>query len=267
MSDTNRRSGDQGLAELLALPFAHRGLHGGSPRALPENSLAAVDAAVRRGFGVELDVRLSADGVPVVFHDASLRRLCGVDGKVAQSPAHLLTRMRLAGSDQTIPTLTSAMHTVAGRAPVLVDLKPTAVGQRGMLLDAVAVLLRCYRGPVAVVSFDPWLLAGLRERAPRLHRGHTGGVDPRVADRWWGRVCAPVDDLWALRVSAPDFVAFNVDRLPSRTVDRVRTKMPVLAWTVRTAASYRLARAHADGVIVEDDAVALAERELLHVAV
>src|SRR5207302_812759 len=88
--------------ELLARPFAHRGLHSDG---CPENSLPAFDAAIHAGFGIELDVRLSADGAPVVFHDADLGRLCGVDARVSQLPVRELCRTRVAGSTDTIPTL------------------------------------------------------------------------------------------------------------------------------------------------------------------
>lgn len=248
-------------AQLLGRPFAHRGLHGGRR---PENSMPAFEEAVRRGFGIELDVRLSADGVPMVFHDSSLARVCGVDARIGDLRAAQLVRRRLDGSDATIPTLAGALHEIGGgQAPVLVDLKPTW-GRRAALADAVAILLRCYDGPVAVVGFDPWLLAAIRARAPRVPRGQSAGVDPRIAARWWGRrVCHPVDELWSLPVSSPDFVTFNVDRLPSPALARARQRMPVVSWTVRTPAAYRLARSLTDGVIVEGAAVAVVEAELV----
>ena len=247
------------VGELLARPFAHRGLHSSG---CPENSPAAFEAAVRRGFAIELDVRLSADGVPVVFHDGDLARMCGVDERVSRLRARDLCRLRLAGTDETIPTLVSVMHGVAGNTPVLVDLK-APVGRRRLLADAAAILLRAYRGPVGVVGFDPWLLQAMRMRAPGLLRGQSAGVDARFTATWAGRrVCHPVDELWSLRLSTPDFVTFNVDRMPSDAVRRVRRQLPVVAWTVRSPESYRLARASADSVIVEGAAVELAERAL-----
>ena len=243
------------LDELLSRPFAHRGLHS---TATPENSLAAFEAAVLAGFAIELDVRLSADGVPVVFHDATLGRLCGVDKRVSRLPAGLLCRRSLGDGAETIPSLAAALHAIGGRTPVLVDLK-APLGQRRSLADAVAILVRAYRGPVGVVGFDPWLLNGMRMRAPRVLRGQSAGVDPRLTNSWAGRrMCYPVDELWSLPLSMPDFVTFNVERLPSEAVQRVRRRMPVVAWTVRTASAFRLACDVADGVIVEDEAVELA---------
>jgi glycerophosphoryl diester phosphodiesterase len=249
-----------GVDELLAIPFAHRGLHG---RHHPENSAVAFDLAVRRGFAIELDVRLTADGVPVVFHDATMERLCGDARRVAQLPAREVCGRRLGDSDERVPTLAAAMHQVAGSVPVIVDLKGV-VGQRRRLADAAAIVLRAYPGPVGVVSFDPWQLAAMRTRAPRVPRGQSAGVDLRVVARPGGRqLCYPIDELWSLRVSEADFVSFNVERLPSAAVRRVRTRMPVVAWTVRTELGYRLAQALADAVIVEGAAVDLAERDRL----
>lgn len=223
--------------ELLARPFAHRGLHSAD---CPENSIAAFEAAIDGGFGIELDVRLSADGAPVVFHDADLGRLCGTDGRVSQLPVRELCGQRLAGGNERIPTLVAAMHAIGGRTPVLVDLK-ASVGQRARLADAAAILLRAYLGPVGVVGFDPLLLGAMRRRAPRLLRGQTCGIET-----------------WSARLSTPDFVTFNIDRLPATAVAKVRQRLPVVAWTVRTAAEYELARDVADAVIVEGEAATAA---------
>jgi len=227
--------------ELLARPFAHRGLHFDG---CPENSLAAFDAAIDAGLGIELDVRLSAEGTPVVFHDADLLRGCGLEARVSQMPVRELCRLPLHGTTDTIPTLVSAMHTIGGRTPVLVDLKG-AIGQRARLADAAAILLRAYPGPVGVVGFDPWLLTAMRRRAPRLLRGHTCSIET-----------------WSSRLSTPDFMTFNIDRVPVATIAKMRRRMPVVAWTVRTVEAYRLAGELADGVIVEGDAATLAAHRM-----
>src|SRR3954454_9077061 len=244
--------------QLLAVPLAHRGLHSA---AAPENSLAALQRAIDAGIGIELDVRLSADGVPVVHHDATLDRMCAVPAAVNRMPASALTRLRLGGTEHRLPSLTAAMHLVGGAVPVLVDVK-SGLGrsERRRLVDAVAVLLRSYRGPVGVVGFDPWLLQGMASEAPRVARGQSGGIDElTLATVPWSRVLRrPVDALWTMRVSRPHFVCFNVARMPSASLDRVRRQRPVVAWTVRSAGEFHLAQQSADAVIVEDEAVELA---------
>lgn len=228
------------LAELIERPFAHRGLHDDRS---PENSLSAFSQAVAKDLAIELDVRLSFDGVPVVFHDPTLLRMCGLQHHVSEIPATRLCRVPLRDSAQTVPTLAQALHAIGGAVPLLVDLK-AGIGTRRRLVDAVAILLRVYPGPVGVVSFDPWMLNALRVRAPRLPRGQTAGPTLRPA----------------LRASDADFLNVNVDRLPSAAVGRIRRSVPVVAWTVRTAESYRIAVAGADGVMLEGDAVAYASR-------
>jgi glycerophosphoryl diester phosphodiesterase len=242
--------------EVLAGPFAHRGLHGPGR---PENTIAAFEAAVAAGFGIELDVRLSADGLPVVFHDATLARLCGDGRRLSALTAAELFRTPVAGSDQTVPTLAAVLSLVGGRTPLMVDVKAGLVApeRRRTLADGVAILLRSYVGPVAVVGFDALLLGSVAATAPRVVRGQSAGVDPAFVRRWWARAaCRPVDDLWSARLSRPQFVTFNVDRLPSALVARIRESMPIVAWTVRTSEQLATARRHADGMVVEVEAVA-----------
>jgi glycerophosphoryl diester phosphodiesterase len=246
------------LRSLLAAPFAHRGLHG---KGVPENSLAAFEAAITAGLGIELDVRLSADGVPVVHHDATLLRSCGVQSRLADMSLDELSRLELLDGGGSIPTLAEALRLVEGRAPVLLDLKaPTRPAARRRLVDGVSDLVRGYAGPVGVVGFDPWVLTGVAARVPGVAVGQTGGVPPATFEgrRWLRPALHPVDALWGRRMSRPHFLLFNVHRLPSAAVARLRRELPVVAWTVRTAEDYALARAHADGVIVEDAAVGLA---------
>lgn len=243
---------------MLAVPFAHRGLHYAQA---PENSLFAFDRAAAAGLGIELDIQLSIDGVAIVHHDRTLHRMTGLDARVADLRGSALRRVFLAGTRETIPTLADALHVIDERVPVLVDLKSSirAPGRR-RLVEAVASVLDTYRGPAGIVSFDPLVLSALGPRLPHVAIGQTGGVDPVAFDqrRWLRPACRPVDALWSRRVSRPHFVAFNVSRMPSHVVARVRRSLPVVAWTVRTADEYALARDHADGVIVEDAAVGLA---------
>jgi glycerophosphoryl diester phosphodiesterase len=243
--------------------FAHRGWHDRAGR--PENSLSAVQAAVDAGGGVEVDIRLSGDGVPVVFHDATLTRMCGIDRPVAAVPVAELARMRLAGSrpdsPETIPTLAAVLDLVAGRAPVLLDVKPVAPGARFRLVAAVADALRSHRGPCAVVGFDPWLLRLVARLAPWAARGQSAGV-VRPAPRWGGVVvpfAAPLDRFWLAPLARPHFLTYNVDRLPSSALPRLRRAgWTVLGWTVRSVAQAAAVAGQVDALIVEAAAAAQA---------
>ena len=131
--------------------FAHRGLHGAG---VPENSLAAFRAALDLGAGIECDVRLSADGEVVVFHDHDLRRLCASALAVESTLASILAAQRLYDSGEHIPMLGQLLELAAGRAPLLIELKCRG-GNASSLSAAVAAKLADYAGPVGVMSFEP----------------------------------------------------------------------------------------------------------------
>lgn len=217
-----------------------------------ENSLSAVEAAVRAGMGVEVDVRLSQDGVAVVHHDASLRRLSGDRRQVRRLTAEALGRLRLGNSDDVVPRLHEVLDLVAGRVPVLLDLK---VGlRRGDRTRIVAELTRLTAGrdaPLAVVTFDPWLLASVARHCPSVWRGQSAGVALTPPLQSLRTMTHPVDSLWFNGVSRPQFVSYNVARLPHQSVARVRDCLPVLGWTVRCAHVLSRVLTEVDGVIVE----------------
>lgn len=163
------RRGERGVARLRRFRYAHRGLHN-MQRGVPENSLLAFRYAVSGGFGVEMDVRLSRDRVPVVIHDGHLQRLCGVEGFVERSTVEQLQKLRLLGTKETIPTLEDALAAVKGRVPVLLELKSYKNNVRDLCLKTTQLLER-YPGEAAVISFDPRVLRWMRRNEPFLLRG------------------------------------------------------------------------------------------------
>ena len=147
-------------------PFAHRGLWGG---AIPENSLAAFRLAAEQGFAIELDVQLSSDGEVMVFHDYTLKRMCGKDVKLAALTAAELSSCCLDGTEEKIPTFREVLDTVGGRVPLLVELK----GESGntALCPAVAAILDEYSGEWCVESFNPLLLRWFKKHRKSVVRG------------------------------------------------------------------------------------------------
>ena len=148
--------------------YAHRGL-GWGEGSYPENSLPGFAAAAAAGFGIELDLQLSADGEVFVFHDYTLDRMCGVPGKLSEKTAAELKALRLAGSEETIPTFAEVLATVGGRVPILIELK----GESGntALCPAMMALLVDYSGEWCVESFNPLLLRWFKKNAPEVVRG------------------------------------------------------------------------------------------------
>jgi glycerophosphoryl diester phosphodiesterase len=229
----------------LRHPIAHRGLHDGN-RSVPENSIAAFRAAVEAGLAMELDVRLSADGVAVVHHDATLRRLCGSDRRVADLTAHELGRQPLAGTAATIPRLDHVLDLIAGRAPVMVEIKPLPHGT-ARLCRRVAELLGDYGGEVSVHSFHPGVPRWFARRSPAVARGLAAGPvrAPLLLQR-------SLEAAWARARTQAHFLVLPLERLADPRVTGIRDQgTPVLAFTVRTGTEQRLARARADGYFFE----------------
>ena len=170
--------------DLLRLPIAHRGLHDRGIGRI-ENSLSAVAAAAAAGYAIEIDVQCSSDGQAVVFHDDTLDRLTGETGAVAARTAAELAGIALTGATDTIPALPQVLSAVAGRVPLLVEIKDrsgTLSETDGRLEAAVASALADYAGPVAVMSFNPHSVARMAALAPGLPRGlTTSAFDP---DEW-----------------------------------------------------------------------------------
>lgn len=230
---------------LHEVPLAHRGLHGDG---VPENSIAAFEAAAAAGVGVELDVQRSRDGVPVVIHDRDLVRLGGRPELVADMDATDLAAVRLGEGDAGIPRLADALA-VLGDVPVMVEVKNVA--PRATLLEpAVAALLTAHPGPVCVASFNPRSLAWFRRLAPDLPRAQTAGplVDvPMPAPLRWS-----LRTLRWLRAAQPCAVSYDLSGLDHSAVRAYRAAGgTVIAWTVTSGPELARARRYADNIVFE----------------
>ncbi|MEQ7874128.1 glycerophosphodiester phosphodiesterase family protein [Sphingomonas sp. ASV193] len=215
--------------------FAHRGRHGPP---LVENSLAAAAAAMEMGAGMECDVRLTADGELVVFHDADAVRLTGESRIVRHSTLADLRALDVGG--RPIPTLAELLVLIGGRVPLLVEAKSDP--RRGEYCRALASTLAGYRGAVGLMSFDPWLVAWIRHKLPEARRGLV------IRDR-----LGPVRRWLAIRLARPHFLAVETSALPRLWVRRVRARMPVYSWTVTTAKQRQALAPLADALIWEGD--------------
>jgi glycerophosphoryl diester phosphodiesterase len=230
---------------LAEVPLAHRGLHGDG---IPENSLAGFAAAAAAGYGVELDVHVSRDGVPVVHHDTSLVRLTGRDARVLDLTAAQLATLRLAGTDEHVPTLTEVLHTM-GDAPVMVELKQDRL-RTGALEGATADVLERHTGPVCVASFNPGSLRWFRKHRPEVVRVLTASpLDDADLPAVLRRRLAAIKDLPSV---APAAVSYDLTGLPNAATDAWRARGGVLVtWTARDEDQLARAREVADNVIFE----------------
>lgn len=240
-----------GLDWLTARPVAHRGLHGNG---IAENSLSAVSAAVAANYAIEVDLQLSADGEVVVFHDDELDRLTAETGPVNRKTAAELSKIKLNGSSDTIPALADLLHTVAGRTPLVLELK-SSWDDDTRIAEKVAAALLHYAGPVAAMSFDPKIVRALREFAPGLPRGI-------VAERWYRYKSWKFLSFWRRQYlglllhvlsTKPHFVAYAQYDLPAVApfVARHFLGMRMLSWTVRTEKERRKVRWWTQQIIFE----------------
>jgi glycerophosphoryl diester phosphodiesterase len=233
---------------LFAPPIAHRGLW--SPDGAPENSLAAFQGACAAGYGIELDVRLSADGEAMVFHDETLERMTGEAGRLAQRTAADLATLRLAGTDEPIPTLAETLALVGRRALVLIELK-TAAGAVGPLEQRVHEVIVDHAGPVAVIGFNPYSHAWFADRFPGVLRGldsqsYANAKDMGAEQR------AAWTALEHVAIARPHFLALSLDMLESEPARRHRaTGTPVLGWTARDPGQWAAAKPACDNLIFE----------------
>ncbi|MFO1144911.1 MAG: glycerophosphodiester phosphodiesterase family protein [Amaricoccus sp.] len=238
----------------LTRPLAHRGLHD-REAGIVENSRAAVRAAVAAGYGIEIDVQLAADGEAMVFHDDEMPRLTGQPGLVRDYRASDLGRIELLGGGETIPTLAEILTIVAGRAPLLVEIKDQdgALGPEvGPLEARVGAVIAGYAGPLALMSFNPHSVAAVADTAPDRPRGLTtcdfAAADWSLPDYRRAELAALID---AERVGAA-FVSHDHKDLANPAVARLKAEgLPILTWTIRSAAEEASARLVADNITFE----------------
>jgi len=247
-----QRSGEARFGEawrrLFDPAIAHRGLW--APEGPPENSLGAFQAACAAGYGIELDVQLSADGEAMVFHDDELARLTGEAGRIGDHRAADLARMRLAGGDERIPSLLETLALVGQRAMVLVELK-TPYGQVGALERRVHEILIDHNGPICVIGFNPYSHAWFAERFPGVLRGLDSYSYRRAAHMTPAQRKA-FARLEHVEIARPHFLALGLDMLPNPRAASLREQgMPVVAWTVREPAQWDAVRTCCDNLIFE----------------
>ncbi|WP_420962000.1 glycerophosphodiester phosphodiesterase [Brucella sp. IR073] len=226
---------------LTKRPIAHRGLHDLNDKCW-ENTLPAFDRAAKAGFAIECDVHLSADGVPIVFHDEHLKRLTGQDGQIHELTAAQCTALHVGGTADRVPTLREALTLIAGRVAVIIELKGIA-GRDDGLVAAVARELDGYQGHAAIMSFDHHLVRRFPADAP----GIPGGLTAE------GAKTRDIEAHFSLLAHELAFVSYNVHHLPNPFVTFVREKlnMPVITWTVRNEAQKAQSDLFADQITFE----------------
>lgn len=243
------------LPKTFMRPIAHRGLHDAAA-GLIENTAPAFEAAIAAGFGIECDLRPASDGTPFVFHDAMLDRLIDASGPIGSRTPAEVSGLRYRGKNVSILSYKAFLELAAGKVPLLVEIKSDWDPPDRRFLSAVAELSIDYEGPVALMSFDPAVMAAMLELAPKIPRGIVSGLYDGPS--WWPD---KVDPERAYRLShclesgpaAPSFVAYHVEAIPTPVTRFMREVigLPLFSWTVRNEDQLRRAAAWADMPIFE----------------
>lgn len=229
--------------------FAHRGLHD-NKGPLPENSLAAFKAAKEAGYGVEFDVRFTADRHIVVFHDDTLQRMCGVDRRVDECTYEELQQFCLLDTNEHIPLLTEVLETLDG-ATVLCEFKAMRSYTDVSLCAQTLPILDSYKGNYCIESFNPFMVQWFKKNAPHVIRGI-------LSKRYQKHELKPallrhfLSALLANTLCRPDFIAYQHTDISHPFLRLCRLFRPMMiAWTVRTPKEAKAARPFFDSYIFE----------------
>ena len=237
--------------------FAHRGFYRNDSEA-PENSFAAFRKAVEKGFGIELDVQLSKDGVPVVFHDDTLERAArdekgeAVTGRVYDYSFAELQKFHLFDSGEKIPSFEAVLKLVGGRVPLIVEIKADSEKRAIKVCEKADPLLQEYPGEYVVESFHPSAVRWYRKHRPQVIRGqlseaYTKDRIQRDLRHFMG------EHLMFNAVTQPDFIAYNSkhERNFSRRLIRRLFHCPSVAWTIESPAELKQMQGKYDLFIFE----------------
>lgn len=242
-------------SDFLTRPLAHRALHDVSD-GRPENSVPAIRAAMAAGYGIEIDLQLSADDTAMVFHDYRLDRLAAGTGPVRAQTAEQLGQTVLNGGDVGVPTLAEVLDCVAGRVPLLIELKDQD-GEMGpdigTLEAATAQALQGYDGPVGLMSFNPHSVAMMAKLMPDTPRGIvTSGYDPVEWAPLPAQVCAALREIPDYARTGSSFISHDVSDLDRPRVAELKSLgADILCWTVKSQAQEEIARRIARNITFE----------------
>lgn len=227
-------------------PIAHRGLHNNED--IPENSIASFKNAIKYKCPIEFDVTCLADGTPVIFHDEKLSRMTGKDGFITNSTKDEISKLNLLGTKEKIPTLAQALDIIAGKVPVLIEIKN--FGKVGSLEKAIWKVLQNYSGDYAVESFNPYTLEWFKNNAPKVKRGQLASFfkDKEITGI---RRFSLKRMLLNKKVSEPNFIVYKSEDMPNKYVKKYFGKIPVIAYTIKNEEEENRILDYCDNIIFD----------------
>ena len=226
------RRNHPGLEKLRGWSYAHRGLHGNG---IPENSMAAFRAALEKGYGIEFDVHLMKDGELAVIHDSSLKRTAGAEIRIEDLTKEDLENYPLEGTEEKIPLLRDLLDLYAGKAPLIIELKPVGNNHEA-LTDAAVAAMEGYSGPWCMESFDPRCIMVLKKKYPHIIRGQLSEDFLRNDPKMPKALAFVLKHNLENFLTVPDFIAYRFDQrnsTPSNALCRKVWGAQGVAWTLR----------------------------------
>ena len=214
--------------------IAHRGLFNNAD--IPENSIKAFQKAVSNGYGIELDVQMTSDGELVVFHDETLKRMCGVNKTLFKCEYGELMKYRLLDTDEKIPTFESVLKTVGGRVPLVIEIKPE--GNWRKCTEKTVLMLDRYEGEFCIESFSPMVINWIKKNRPHIIRGQLSmnffksNVKLKAIEKFL--MSNLLTNFW----TKPDFIAYNHKHAGQLSYSLCRKLYGVenAAWTIKSQA-------------------------------
>lgn len=230
---------------LVERNIAHRALHNSEA---PENTLPAIENAIKKSCPIEIDIQQIADGTLVVFHDATLHRLTGRDGYVKNLTKSTLQDYKILDTEYTIPTLEEVLKLVDGQIPILFEIKNAM--KVGSIEREFWNEIKDYKGEYAIQSFNPFTLEWFKKNAPNVIRGQLASFlkNENIAfyKKYFLKRMA-----FNKKISEPHFISYNSSDLPNRYVKKFK-ELPLLAWTIRTQEEFMRVLPFCDNIIFEN---------------
>lgn len=246
--ETKRR-----LAPFVGVCFAHKGLYT-KDQTVPENSLAAFRAALSHGYGIDCDVQRTWDGQAVCFCDTHMRVACGIDERMVSFSYEHLKKLKLYGTEEHMPLLSEVFELVDGKVPMIIEVKSPA-GMQGITSTCSAIyeVLKDYKGPFCVASFDPHILKWFRLNAPEILRMQASMpyLDWRENDRNPLR-CYYMSRLMCNVHSRPHMIAFSMSGKSGMLKNVLRGGAPLVLYTANKRYRHRELMQVCDSLVFED---------------
>lgn len=227
--------------------IAHRGYHN-IKKGIPENSISAFQEAIKYNLTIELDVHILRDGKVVVFHDDNIKRMTGIDKNIKDMDLETIKKIKLQGTDQTIPLLQEVLWLVKGKVPIIIELKYDV--KCGLLEKEIINILKNYNGKYAIKSFNPFSIRYFKKNFPEAIRG-------QLASDFKGEKMQKLRKIFLRNMlfnflTKPDFISYDINALPSKRVNSLRKKKIILGWTIRSEEELEKAKKYCDGFICEN---------------